>query len=111
MALWKHKRHDTYPVLTATLSDAAGTAVDVSGATIKFIMRKVGETEPTVNAAMTFVTDGTNGQVKYTWQTGDTEDAGLYYCEYQVTYAGGEVQTFPTVGFDKVHIYGDLDDS
>lgn len=109
MATWRHKRNDTYPDLTVTLKDSAGSAVDVSGATVKFIMRAVAESVPKVNAAMSFVTDGSNGQVKYEWLAADTDEAGMYWAEYQVTYAGGDIQTFPTVGWDRVLIYGDLE--
>lgn len=111
MGTWKTKRNDTYPPLETTLTDADGLAVNLAGSTVAFIMRSTGDSSVKVQSAMAFVTDGTDGKVEYEWQAADTDEAGLFLAEYQVIYGSGEKQTFPTVGYDKVLIYGDLDDS
>ncbi len=109
MGTWKVKRNDTYPPLVTTLTDADDVAVNLAGASVMFLMRDISNSALTVRAAMSFVTDGSDGQVQYDWDPADTATAGMYIAEYEVTYATGEVQTFPTSGYDRVLIWGDLD--
>lgn len=49
---------------------------------------------------------GDNGQAVYTWQEGDTDDPGLWYARWVVTFTDPEVadMTFPSWGFDEVFI-------
>jgi hypothetical protein len=41
------------------------------------------------------ITDALGGVVQYDWQSGDTDTAGSYYAEFEVTYNDGAVETFP----------------
>jgi hypothetical protein len=90
------KQNDTSPSLQATLKDAAQNPVDLEGATVKLHMKSA-EGILKVNAAMTVV-DQNNGIIQYDWQSGDTDTAGTYYVEFQVTYADSSVETFPNDG-------------
>jgi uncharacterized protein YfaS (alpha-2-macroglobulin family) len=46
--------------------------------------------------------DAPNGVVRYSWGTDDTDEAGRYRAEFEVTYADGSVETFPNDGFHDV---------
>ena len=89
------KRNDTADDLQATLKDAANSAVALTGATVKFTMKKPGAAAAKVSKAAAALVDAANGVVKYAWQAGDTDEAGEFSAEFEVTYAGGAVQTFP----------------
>lgn len=59
------------PSISETITDSAGIPVDVSGKTIRFRCREVGSDMLLVDQPASFVTDGTDGQVKYDWQAAD----------------------------------------
>jgi hypothetical protein len=87
------KQSDTSPSLQATLQDANGTAININGASIRFHMKAVGGAI-VIDQPMTIV-NAAGGIVKYDWQSGDTDTAGTYYVEFEVTYLDLSVETFP----------------
>lgn len=89
-------RNDLLPALSITCTYADGTPVDLSTATSpKFHMRNTGDASATakVNATAT-VSDGAAGELTYTWNSGDTDTAGIYAAEFEVQ-IGGRRLTFP----------------
>lgn len=90
---FKIKQNDTSPSLQATLKDAFGTAIVLTGASVKFHMKALDGTVK-VNSAMT-VTNASGGVVQYDWQTGDTDTVGSYSAEFEVTYSDSTIETFP----------------
>jgi hypothetical protein len=91
------KAGDRVPDLAATLTDAAGTPVNLTGNTgVAFRMTSVDSLTgtPAVDAAAVVDTPAT-GSVHYAWGVGDTDDPGLYYGEFQVTWGDGRTTTFP----------------
>lgn len=68
-----------------------GTPVDLSAETVRFRMRPVGSDTLKVDQTAAFVTDGTDGALKYAWQTADVDTAGLYLVWWTVT-DGGNTQ-------------------
>lgn len=104
------KKDDTRPKIRCALTDAEDTEVNLGGATVKFVMtpkaEPVGST-PTVDADADVIT-AVDGIVEYEWQTGDTETAGKYRAEWEVTFADGGVETFPNDTYIEVIIKGDL---
>lgn len=107
MATFYIKQNDTSPALGATLKDGDGNAVDLSGATVRFHMRARGATTAKVDAAAT-VTGASTGEVSYAWIAADTDTAGKFQAEFEVTYADTTVETFPNNGYITVDIDGDL---
>lgn len=101
------KRNDRSPAITATLEAPAGTPVDLTSTSVKFIMTLAGGSTPKVNAAATIVSP-TAGTVSYSWGATDTDTAGLYIAEWQVTFAGGIKQTFPPDDYLYVNVVADL---
>lgn len=90
------KVNDTGPPLRRTLIEAAtGLPVDLTGASVKYIMTKEDKSTGKINAAMTIESPATSGVVRYDWQAADTTPAGNFPSEIEVTKASGEKITFP----------------
>jgi len=100
------KQNDTSPSLQATLKDAALTAINLTGATVRFHMKSVDGTVK-VDEVMTIVSED-NGIVQYDWVSGDTDTVGTYYVEFEVTYADASVETFPNNGNKVVSVVREL---
>lgn len=99
MQVFTIKRNDTAPALRyALLPDT----VDLTGAAVVFNMRG-----GPVRAAATVVTVNPP-VVEYPWQASDTQKEGVYLAEFEVTYADGAVETFPTTNDLIVKIVPDL---
>lgn len=99
------KQNDSSPSLRVALKDGDGTAIDLLGASVKFYLVPVGETTPIVNATASILA---NGIVQYDWDNGDTSTPGTYKGEFEVTYAGGDVETFPNSDYISVIIKPEL---
>lgn len=97
------KKGDTAPVIVATLKDSAGAPINLTGASVRFRMRLLLGTVLKVDAAVTIV-DALAGTVSYQWALADTDTAGTYLVEWQITYAGGAVQTVPNASFNQVRV-------
>lgn len=104
MDVFTIKRGDTSPSLDYLLDPAT---VDLTGATVRFSMR---------NSAGTLVLDRVTAsapvltvapKVRYAWSGADTAVAGFYRAEFEVTYAGGAIETFPNFGAIGVLISAD----
>lgn len=111
MADWSLKAHDRAPSIQATLS-IGGSPVYLgdAGTSVKFIMAKAQGGSPVVNAAAV-IADPVNGVVRYDWAAGDTATPGNYEAEWQVTWADGKEQTFPTLSYLSITILADLDNA
>ena len=101
------KQNDTSPIMQATLQDADGNAVDLTGSSVRFHMRPLGGTTVTVDAAASIVT-ALSGIVRYVWDAADTAIIGSYQAEFEVTYADASVETFPNNGYIRVEIIDDI---
>lgn len=97
------KQNDTSPAIAGALKDADGNAVNVSGSTIKFNMRSRGGAVK-IDEGSGAVVSGVSGTVKYVWQAGDTDTAGTYEAEFEVTYTDATKETFPNNGYISVVI-------
>ena len=101
------KQNDTVPSLRADLRDGDNAAIDLTGASVKFIMRAIGGNTAVINASASIVSEA-GGTVQYNWQVGDTATIGSYQAEFEVTYSGGTVETFPNDGYIRIEILDDL---
>jgi hypothetical protein len=106
MMTFQIKQNDTSPQIEAVLSDAAGTAIDLNGAAVRFHMRRAGGAV-VIDAAATIVTAAA-GLVRYVWIAGDTATAGSYQAEFEVTYADGTIETFPNAANIQIDILADI---
>lgn len=80
-----------------TLRDDTGTIVDLTTATgVTFTMRALDDTIVVDAQAAAVVAPATSGKVTYTWQAADVAASGLFAADFEVTFTGGRVVTFPT---------------
>lgn len=101
------KQGDVLPVLTDTLTFSDGSAADLVGGSVNFVMRALTAAGTTTNAAATIV-NAVGGQVSYTFTAQDTAGAGMYMANWVVTFAGGTVMTWPTDGYLEINIEENL---
>lgn len=104
------RRNDTAPTLDATLKDADDAVVDLTGATVVFTMTDATGAKK-VNRQSASLVDASGGKVRYSWVAADTDAAGEFTGEFEVTYADATKQTFPTQGGIGITIVGDLDET
>lgn len=90
---------DTRPSLEFTITKE-GTAVDLTGATVKFYMKNSSTGAVKINGATCSILDTVNGVCQYNWTTNDTDTAGSYAGEVEVTFPNGSIQT----GFKQLSI-------
>lgn len=101
------KRNDTSPAISRTLLDSAGDAINLTGATVRFHLKdKAGVVK--VDAAAVIVGDPLLGVVQYDWIAADTDTAGNFKAEFEVTYADSTIETFPNNEHIEVVITEDL---
>lgn len=106
MADYTIKQNDTHPPLDATLSDASGP-VDLTGATVKLLLKSLGSGTTTLVGDCT-LTGALTGQVRYTWVEGDTAAVNTYNGEFEVTWPSLKKTTFPNTGYFTVEIKAEL---
>ena len=105
----KMKAGDTAPVVRATLLDENGDPVDLTGASVKFVMATTTTPKIVKVEADCVLESAPAGVVAYEWAEGDTATAaGEYVAEFEVVFADAKVQTFPTDGYIDVTIVDDL---
>jgi len=79
-----------------TVRDNQGVALDISTASnVHLKLGRRGETTPYLDKTMSFVTLGTDGQVKATFAANDLATPGYYDAEILVNYATGKRNTKP----------------
>ena len=104
------KQNDLLPELDAILQAANGSPVNLTNAvSIVFHMREEdGETMKITDGIVVINDNPATGQVSYAWVDTDTDTSGLFYCEFEVTWPGSKIQTFPSRGYVSVQILDDL---
>jgi len=99
---------DTEVAIAATLQRPDGTAVNLTGLTVKFRMVAVdGTTKVAETASNVTVTDEASGQVQYNPQAADVDTAGVYHAYFVVIDGSSNRDTFPVKNGDLVIIITD----
>lgn len=106
-----YKQNDSGFKIQAVLSmrspDGTLTAVALAGGdTVKWLFRE--EDSLTSKVEATATKEATTGLVSYTWVAGDLNTPGVYRGEWEVTFASGKVQTFPSDGYHQITVLKDL---
>ena len=102
------KQNDTAPAIRATLNDTDANVTDLTDATVRFHMRRVGATTITTDGAAIIVGNAANGIVQYDWESADTAKVNTYQAEFEVTYSDGSIETFPNSSYITVEVTDDL---
>jgi hypothetical protein len=108
MADYVVKRHDTFPALKATLSDENGPINLTSATRVKFIAASTTTSTPLVIEGECTIEEATGGVVAYPWAVGDLATAGTYNVEFQITWAGGGIESVPNTGYKTMLVEVDL---
>ena len=101
------KKGARQPVLKAQLLDSADVAVDLTGATVRFRMRARDGNALKVDVAAA-VTNALEGRVEYAWGATDTDTAGFFLGEFELTHADTTKQVVPSGGYVLVEVVGVL---
>ena len=112
MADFQIKQADTSPSISYDLTYDDLTKPDLTGATVIFRWKPVdGGTAKQGVAVVDGDGTGVNpARVRYVWVSGDTSVAGSHNAEWEVTFAGGKIGTFPNgPTFISLLITDDLD--
>jgi hypothetical protein len=107
MADFEIKQNDLLPEITATLLEPDDSPLDLTGATVRFVMRHTSMANVAKVAAAATVVSPTAGTVKYIWTGTDTDTAGDYLAEWEVTYPAGTLSV-PNTGYILVRIHPEL---
>ncbi len=104
MAIFYIKKGDTAPPLRVFLRQKDGTPIPLGTATVKFHMGNGKVASGSVD-----VIDVSTAKVEYVWQTADTDTAGSFNGEFEIT-DGGKDQTVPSNGYILIRILDDQKD-
>ena len=99
------KQNDTRPIIQATLTDVT---ID-GGSTARFLMRLRGDKSSKVAATATISDNGPPGVVRYNWAAGDTDTAGIYEGEFEITFSDGKIETYPNGEYIRITILEDAE--
>lgn len=107
MADFTIKKGDRLPAFKVTLKEN-GVAFNLTGYTVKFLMKVQGGGSPKVNTAAT-VTSASAGEVEYQWGASDTDTAGIYDAEWEATETATTKKiTFPNDTYMSVSVVTDI---
>jgi hypothetical protein len=86
--------------IPGTLLDGSGETVNIQGASIRFLMRRRGSrlasiAATAVNGQTGDGSDGSRGKVSFTPTAAQVAAPGLFDFEWEATFPGGVIQTFP----------------
>jgi len=100
------KQSDTKPQIQDTLQDDDGTVIDLTGATVTITAE---DSSGTVKIdAQSGTHNDTGGVATYAITASDTDTAGEFTYEWEITFADGSVQTVPTIGTNLLVVHGEI---
>lgn len=102
------KQNDTAPALVTVLQDSRGRPRILTGATVVINMRLQSDKSVKISGASVTITDASLGIVSYSFTAANTDTAGVYELEIQVTYSDSSIETFPNNDYVIVTILDDI---
>lgn len=99
VADWTAKAGDTGPAFTQQLNYSDGSIVDLTGASVRLAMRPAAATTAKTITGTTTSATPASGVVTYTPTVADTSTPGTFMGNWIVTFAGGQVRSWPTEGY------------
>jgi hypothetical protein len=105
------KQNDTLPYLYFQFFEPdAVTPLDLTGAAVSLVMRKVGavpEAAPALKKACV-VSSPLEGIGYYQWDAADTAESGDFEYEFEIVWGDGGVQTIPADAYFKLTVVDDI---
>lgn len=102
------KQHDTFPAITAVLSDVNGVMNLEGAVSVGLRMRSTKVAPIVVLEAACEILSASKGEVKYTWAEHDLDTPDTYNLEFEVEWSAGKFESYPTVGYLTVVVEPDL---
>ena len=96
------RKGDTWPPLRATLVEADGSPIDLSGATVTFQMED--DNNNSVINSSAVIVSSSEGQVRYNWSSGDTDEVGTFEADFLVEFSSGKKATVPNREYIPIYI-------
>lgn len=97
MALILLVQGNTKPRINFTIKDPDGNPINLTGATIKLYVRKIGASVTKLQVSCS-IDEAINGTCFYNWQANDLNQDGSYHAELEITFSDGSVQTTNLMG-------------
>lgn len=97
----------TAPPNKITIKNENNSAVNLTGQKgAKFYMRSVGGSALMISGSPCTVTDSVNGQLQYSFSTGDTSTFDKTQCfgEFHITLTDNTILKVPTEGYQSIYI-------
>lgn len=92
--------NDLQPYYRVTVKDSDGNLIELTGASVVCTMKESTTGVVKINrssAGVVIANQTTNkGEFEYRWQSGDTDTAGTYYIEFEITPQMGGKFTLPS---------------
>lgn len=105
MAKFYIKQNDTSPALDVTFLPTR----DFTGfQAVVFNMWLKSDNTVKVNRAAGAAIDASVGNFKYTWAAADTDTAGIYEGEFEITLSDGSIETYPNGEYIEIVITDDI---
>jgi hypothetical protein len=107
-AFFAISKNDVLPVIQSQLS-SNGAVTDISSATgVYFCYKKryyqtSGSNDLTIKQGE--IVSGSNGLVKYEWQSSDTSGSNVYKGRWRVYFPNEEIMSFPNDGYMSFQIF------
>lgn len=87
------RKNDTAPNLPITCRRISGSVIDITGATVNFIIANSGGSRTNTGHTACTPVSATAGTCTYDLVTGDIPAAGEYTGDVEITYSNNEVET------------------
>lgn len=94
------KQGDTSPSIQRSFDLAEGQTL--AGAVVRFKMMNSLTLAVVVDDICS--PDPANSTATYNWQAADTAEHGYFQAEWEITFAGGQIETYPNYEFDEIVI-------
>jgi len=107
------KRGDTLPVLIANIIDRGSlyqkSSFDLSNVTgVTFSMMNIDCDYLSISSKQAQITCVTGGTIQYSWEDGDTSEAGNFLGEFELFFSDGKKMSLPSVGGIQIEITNDI---
>jgi len=106
MEIFKIKRNDTLPAISAVLQNSDNEAIDLSDGSVWFNMGNL-TTYSSYISGICVITGSTTGNVEYQWVGSvDTGSVGVYWAEFEFQRTGSRM-SFPSDHSLQIQIFED----